>query len=103
MPRRRRIRDDGEFFDMVSRVLRAAGRRAARGDPEHLRELYELDERLHVAMVEAVRGLRESGATWQEIGDVTGTTRQAALMRWSPKLAEREGASATEPAKVERL
>ena len=30
----------------------------------------------------AVAGLRDTGVTWQEIGDVLGVSRQAALMHW---------------------
>jgi hypothetical protein len=30
--------------------------------------------------------LRSSGSTWEEIGQACGTTRQAALMRWGPRL-----------------
>ena len=91
MSKRVRYRDDREFFDMAKRIIRTAGRRAAQGDPaEQLRELVELQKTLNKAIVVAIRGMRDQGATWEAIGAVTGTTRQAALMRWTPKLEELE-------------
>jgi hypothetical protein len=42
----------------------------------------ELRTGLEVATQAAVDGLRASGYTWQSIGEATGTSRQAALMKW---------------------
>lgn len=76
---------------MALRILRAAGRRAAEGDPaEHLHALVQLRDQVDAATVQAIRGMRRSGATWESIGAVTGTTRQAALMRWRLKIGEPE-------------
>ncbi len=41
------------------------------------------------ALAEAVGSARHGGASWGQIGDIVGTTRQAAHQRWSP----REGAT----------
>lgn len=71
---------------MVGRMLNAAGDRVGDGDPDQFRQLLKLRELLDEALVEAVRGMRDSGTTWEEIGAAAGTTRQAALMRWNPKL-----------------
>lgn len=78
---------------MVQRMIRAAGRRAADGDPEQLKALFDLQGKLEAAIVESIRGMRASGATWESIGAISGVTRQAALMRWSPKLGEQPVAS----------
>jgi hypothetical protein len=78
--------ENEEYFRMVGRMVRAAGRRIARSDPDDLVGLIKLHELIDAAMLEAVRGLRSSGATWEEIGQAFGTTRQAALMRWGPRL-----------------
>lgn len=84
--RRRRTVDTMDFLAMVGRMLNAAGDRVGDGDPDQFRQLLKLRELLDEALVEAVRGMRDSGTTWEEIGAAAGTTRQAALMRWNPKL-----------------
>lgn len=71
---------------MCARLLSNGGARAADGDVGDFRQLLELRTILDEALVEAVRGLRDAGVTWDEIGAASGTTRQAALMRWNPKL-----------------
>jgi hypothetical protein len=80
--------ENGAYFRMVARLVAAAGRRVASSDAEDLVALIKLHEMIDVAMLEAIRGLRSSGATWEEIGQAFGTTRQAALMRWGPRLKE---------------
>lgn len=82
-----RIVENEAFINMVARMVRAAGRRTADDDPDALAQLIGLREYLDRAILVAVSGLRDSGATWQEIGEATGTTRQAAIMKWSKKLA----------------
>lgn len=84
--RRRRTIDTDAYLRAVARLLTASGTRVADGDPTDLKQLLELRDVLDEAILEAVRGLRESGATWEDIGEACGTTRQAALMRWNPKL-----------------
>lgn len=84
--RQRRYRDVSDFLAMTRRVVRAAARRMAAADVEDLQLLVDLQAEIDGAMLEAIRGLRASGVTWESIGAVTGTSRQAALMRWSPKL-----------------
>ena len=72
-----------EYLQMARRMIRAAGTRVGNDDVEYLSELVDLREYLNTAIVSAVAGLRKSGHTWQDIGDATGTTRQAAIMKWS--------------------
>lgn len=83
---RRRVVDIGDYLEMVARVVTAAGNRVADEDPDKLAKLIQLRDVLDVAILDAVRGLRDAGITWEDIGTATGTTRQAALMKWGPKL-----------------
>jgi hypothetical protein len=75
--------DTGDYLLMLSRILRAAGTRVADADVEDLAALIALREQLDGAILAAVHGLRASGHTWETIGAATGTTRQAAIMKWS--------------------
>jgi hypothetical protein len=84
-PRRRpaKVVDTPDYLLMVARIMRAAAERVSDGNVEDLRALVDLQGQLDVAIVRAVRGLRDSGATWEQIGEATGTSRQAAIMKWS--------------------
>jgi hypothetical protein len=84
--RRRRYVETSAYLSMLARLLSNGGSRVADGDTSELRQLLELREVLDEAIVDAVRGLRETGATWADIGAAAGTTGQAATMRWGPKL-----------------
>ena len=44
-------------------------------------------EASRVALHEAVRAALDDGATWLDIGDVLGVSRQAAFQRFGPKQA----------------
>ena len=68
---------------MLRRMVRDAGRRVGRADPEDLAELVAIRADLDAAIRAAVDGLRAGGFTWASIGEATGTSRQAALMKWS--------------------
>jgi uncharacterized NAD(P)/FAD-binding protein YdhS len=70
---------------MIGRLLAAASLRVADANVEDLAALIGLRERLDDAIVTAVRGLRTQGVTWQDIGDATGTTRQAAIQKWAER------------------
>lgn len=85
-PRRTRTVDTFAYLAAVARMIANGGARVAEADPAELKALLELREVLDEAITEAIRGLRESGTTWAEIGRVAGTTRQAALMRFGPKV-----------------
>jgi DNA-binding GntR family transcriptional regulator len=71
---------------MTARIVSGAGRRVADADPDELRQLLELRDIVDQAVLQAVTGLRRSGATWQDIGDALGVTRQACIMRWAKKV-----------------
>ncbi|HSS12231.1 MAG TPA: hypothetical protein VLL25_20250 [Acidimicrobiales bacterium] len=79
----RRYTDTHEYLKMLRRMVKAAGTRVGHADPEDLAELIAIRTDLDTAIRRAVDGLRADGFTWQSIGDATGTTRQAALMKWS--------------------
>lgn len=86
LTRRRRAIETSAFLAMVARILAAAGNRAAEADPDDLAALIALREQLDEAIITAVRGLRDAGTTWEDIGAATGTTRQAAIMKWSKRV-----------------
>ncbi|TDE56305.1 DUF3887 domain-containing protein [Nonomuraea mesophila] len=56
----------------------------------------ELARLVDQAMRAAVAGARTAGHTWQEIGDVLGSSRQAAFQRFSRPLDPRTGTPMTE-------
>lgn len=84
--RRRRVIDTNEFLAMAARIITAAGERVSDADAQDLRALLELRDVLDEAIIAAVAGLRESGTTWEDIGAATGTTRQAAIMKWARRI-----------------
>lgn len=85
-PRRRRYVETSDFLGAIARLLRKAGERVGEADPAELRDLLALRDLVDQAIVEAVAGLRAQGTTWQDIGDAAGTTRQAAILRYGPKI-----------------
>lgn len=91
MARTARRSDISDYVDFCRRILKAAARRAADADPTDLDELVGLRADLELAIAAAVYAVHESGATWQEIGDATGTSRQAAHQKWNgaPRAAAR--------------
>lgn len=83
---RKRYTDTHSFLVMLRRMIRTAGRRVGHEDPEALAELIAMKDLLDEAIVVAVAGLRHDGITWESIGKATGTTRQAAIMKWSHRV-----------------
>jgi hypothetical protein len=63
---RRQVEND-EYAAFVRRILRAYSHRVGNGD---------------AAMAEAVKGLRDQGYSWADIGSRLGISRQAAQQRW---------------------
>ncbi|MGH9001536.1 MAG: hypothetical protein ACRDYV_00240 [Acidimicrobiia bacterium] len=84
--RPKRYKTNAQHLAGVRSLIKAAGRRASRGDPEDLTALVTLKDTLDDAILTAVRGLRGDGFTWESIGRATGTTRQAAIMKWAHKV-----------------
>ena len=55
---------------------------ASRGDPEAFAELLSMNAHVGLCLGEAARTLAAHGS-WSQVGDVSGTTKQAAWARWS--------------------
>jgi hypothetical protein len=64
------------------RIIRAFARRTAEGDLDALVGLLELQREVEAAIVTAGKGAHEFGYSWAEIAQATGTSRQAAAMRY---------------------
>lgn len=82
----KRTRETADMLDMLDRVLAAVERRLGHEDPDVLPRLAAISRRVDRLQLEAVRGLRAAAVTWEDIGAATGVTRQAALMKWTPRL-----------------
>jgi len=74
--------EPGDYVAFVQRIIRAAGKRVSVADPEDLAKLIAIRNELETAIQAAVDGLRVDGFTWKTIGEATGTTGQAANMKW---------------------
>jgi hypothetical protein len=77
-----RLVENDEYAAFARRVLRAYARRVAPGDVEALILMFGLSAEIDTAISQAVKGLRESGYSWAEIGSRLSITRQAAQQRW---------------------
>ncbi len=82
-----RERSMTEFVAMVGRMIRAAARRAGNGDEYELAELLDIQNVLNEGIQEAVDLQRAQNKSWADIATATGTSRQAAQMRWGRKAA----------------
>jgi hypothetical protein len=82
-PRRRSRRvENDEYAAFARRILRAYSRRIGQGDIDALADMADLAAEIDTAIGQAVKGLRERGYSWAEIGLRLGITRQAAQQRW---------------------
>ena len=79
---RRHVEND-EYAAFVRRILRAYSRRV--GDVEALALMLGLAKEIDTTITEAVKGLRDCGYSWAEIGVRLGITRQAAQQRWGQR------------------
>lgn len=82
--RQREEVENPEFAAFARRIIRAAGRRVAEGDPADLGDLVALRSDIDAAIGRAVAGLRSEpwSYSWSSIAEVLGTTRQAAQQRY---------------------
>lgn len=62
---------------MLGRMIRAAGRRVAAGDPEDLSILRGLEDEIAAAIYCGLIGLTEQGHSLAEVARANGVTRQA--------------------------
>ncbi len=67
---------------MLSRMIRAAGRRVADADEHELARLAQLQREFDAAMQAAVDGQLASGRSWTHIGNALGVTKQAAFKKF---------------------
>lgn len=80
--RRQRYRETPEVVGAARRLIRVVGKRIATEDPDDLLLLGDLEREVRQAWQVAIDGIRRSGFTDREIGEVLGTTRQAVEQRW---------------------
>lgn len=79
--RRRTPRETPEVADGARRLIRAVARRAET-DLDALPLLAQLGADVDEAMARAVKGCRDFGWSWADVGRVLGVTRQAAQKRY---------------------
>ena len=82
--------DDIEYIQMVTRMIRAAGKRGAGADAYMLKLVREMHDAVDQAELIAVDGLREQGFSWDEIATDQDMTRQATLRRYNRPEAHTE-------------
>lgn len=81
----KRYTDMDEYLTMVRRIIKGCGTRVGDSDVTWLAEMAGLRAELEEAFSVAVAGLRHDDAapaSWTEIGDALGITRQAAQKRY---------------------
>lgn len=74
--------ENPEYAAFARRIIRAAGRRIASGDPSSLKTFIDLGEDLRTAVETGVKGLRKSGFTWNEIAAGAEIATQTAHAKW---------------------
>jgi hypothetical protein len=83
--RRRKVIENDDFAAFARRIIRAFGRRIAKGDIDALADMAYLSGQIDQAIKESVTGLRERGYSWTDIGLQLGVTKQAAQQRWGDR------------------
>lgn len=81
------VGDHGDYFAMLRRMMRAAGRRVAAGDPADLAELLATLHELDGILAAAVEAQHAAGFSWAEIAGALGVSRQAVHKRWGRRSA----------------
>jgi len=77
-----------DFLKMLSRMIRAAGRRVADADEFELAHLVHLRNEFDQAIETAIHGQRSSGRSWEHIGLALGISRQGAFQRYGKRIEE---------------
>ena len=67
---------------MLSRMIRAAGRRVAEADEHELAQFVTLRDLLEESIKVAIHGQLSSGRSWAHIGKALGLSRQGAYQRY---------------------
>jgi uncharacterized protein DUF3887 len=81
-----------DYLDTVDRLADAVARSGSGSPLEALTAARDLSAAAGEALQEAVDRARAAGHSWREIGDVLGTTRQAAFQRFGHPVDPRTGA-----------
>src|SRR5580658_2738677 len=81
-----------DYLDIVDRLADAAARSSSGPPLEALTAARDLSAAAGEALQQAVDRARAAGHSWREIGDVLGTTRQAAFQRFGHPVDPRTGA-----------
>lgn len=74
--------ENAEFFKMLTRMAKAAGRRVGHGDGEDLLHFLQLQKEIDNAMMEAICGLKRQGHSYGYIARSLGLSRQYVQKRW---------------------
>ena len=82
-PTKKIMVENKSFFEMVRRMIYAAGRRAAAGDEFELLCLEKIKMFCETNMQIAVREQIKQGKSWSDIGNALGVSKQAAHKRFS--------------------
>lgn len=75
--------ENTEYVKFATRILRALGRRGAASDPASLAALLQLRAELDNAIGATVAGMKSNGYSWANVAEATGTTREAAYLRFN--------------------
>jgi hypothetical protein len=81
-----------DYLDTVDRLAEAVARSGSRSPLEALTAARDLSAAAGQALQQAVDRARAAGHSWREIGNVLGTTRQAAFQRFGHPVDPRTGA-----------
>ncbi|ADW16583.1 hypothetical protein Despr_0401 [Desulfobulbus propionicus DSM 2032] len=77
--------ETADYLKMLSRMIRAAGRRVAAADEHELAMLIQLRSEFDQAVQVAIDGQRSFGRSWEHIGLALGLSRQGAFQRYGSK------------------
>lgn len=82
-----RQREAPEVAGAAARLMRALARRAGEGELEALEALRDMQITVGAYLALAVEGYRDgpAQASWTDIGEIMGTSRQAAQHRWGER------------------
>ncbi|MGD9947542.1 MAG: hypothetical protein AB7U29_03570 [Desulfobulbus sp.] len=78
-----KIVETNEWLGMLSRMIRAAGKRVADADEHELARLVGMRDELEIAIRVAIDGQRQIGRSWDHVGRALGISRQGAFKRYS--------------------
>lgn len=74
--------ENKDYFKMLARMVKAAGKRVAQGDGEDLLHFRQLQIEIDNAMLAAVTGLRRQGHSYAYIAKALGVSRQYVYQKW---------------------